>query len=212
MHQATTPACTHRDNSINNHKIQEGLPHNIKSECWYYVKHLLEQLPFNRVLSYCSETNKQQFNGEEGCSLLITRYIKNIKRSPRAYNEDLLRVTPTDAPVIVAVHQLLLKRFPQRFTINMSSDSSVRSPSSSASSSSDGATGARAGTRFLAAARRSLTGGNHSSRRSSTGKHSLDAATLSAGFVKLSVVPRNKGSDVSPCGKGKTNRGVKALV
>ena len=114
--------------------------------------------------------------------------------------------------MIAAVHQLLLKHFPQCFTTNMSSDSSVDSPSLLTSSSSDGATGAWAGTRFSAAARRSSTGSKHSSRHPSTGKHSSDAAALSAGFAKLSVAPCNKGSDVSPCGKGKTNRGVKALV
>jgi hypothetical protein len=47
-------------------------------------------------------------------------------------------------------------------------------------------------------------------KRSLAGKHSSDAAALSAHFANLSVAPCNKG--VSPCSNGTKNRRVKALV
>ncbi len=86
--------------------MQEGLPHNIKSECLYYIKHLADCFTFRRVLSFCSDDNKLQFTGEEGSSRrrLITRYIENVKRSPQAYEGELHRVSPTEAPVIAAAH------------------------------------------------------------------------------------------------------------
>jgi hypothetical protein len=184
------------------HKMQEGLPRNIKSECCYYVKHLADHFTFHWVLSYCSEDNQQQFRGEEGSKNrhLITRYIKNVKRSPQAYKEELRGVSPTEAPVIAAVHQLLQKCFPNRFTTIMSSDSSppIDSPSSS-SSFSDGATRARACSRLKTA------------RRSSSDKKSSNAAALSVGFAQLSVAHHcNKHS---PC-NGKPAAAVinKALV
>ena len=185
--------------------MQEGLPHNIKSECCYYVKHLADHFTFCQVLSYCSEDNQQQFRGEEGSKNrhLITRYIENNKRSPQAYKEELRGVSPTEAPVIAAVHhQLLQKRFPNRFTTIMSSDSSppIESPSSSSSSSfSDGATCARACSHLTTA------------RRSLSDKKSSNAAALSVGFAQLSVAHHcNKHS---PCnGKPAATDINKALV
>jgi hypothetical protein len=156
--------------------MQEGLPNNIKSECCYYVKHLSDHFTFHWVLSYCSEDNKQLFRREKGssCRHLITRYIENVKRSPQAYKEELHRVSPTEAPVIAAIHQLLQEHFPDHFINIMSSDSSLDSPSSSSSSSFDGATPARART---------------TARRSSS-----DRAALSVGFAQLSVAHHNKHS------------------
>ncbi len=133
--------------AITKHKMQEGLPHNIKSNCLYYIKHLADRFTFCGVLSFCSEDNKLQFTGEEGSSRchLITRYIENVKRSPQAYEGELHRVSPTEAPVIAAAHQQLQKRFPERFTTAMySPDSSPPINTPSSSSSSDGESGARA--------------------------------------------------------------------
>jgi hypothetical protein len=68
--------------------MPEGLPNDIKSECWYYVKYLADQgFTFRQVLSYCSEANKQLFRGEEGSNRHrhITRYIQNVRRTPSTY-------------------------------------------------------------------------------------------------------------------------------
>ena len=119
----------------------EGLPNNIKSECWYYVKYLADQgFTFCQVLSYCSEANKQLFRGEEGSNRRchITRYIQNIRRTPSTYTQELRSVNATDAPVIAAIHFYLLEHYPERFGMS-SSDSSFDSPSSSPSSFPDGA-------------------------------------------------------------------------
>ncbi len=156
--------------AITKHKMQEGLPHNIKSECLYYIKHLKDRFTFCWVLSFCSENNKLQFTGDERSSHhhLITRYIKNVKRFPQAYKGELHRVSPTKAPVIAAAHRQLQKRFPERFTtITYLPDSSPPIDSPSSSSSSDGESRV----------------GACSARRSSSGK---DAATLSARFAQLS--------------------------
>ena len=175
--------------------MQGGLPQNIKSECLYYVKHLADQFTFREVLTFCSEDNKQLFRGEEGSgrprTYLITRYIKNIKRSPQAYQEELRKVSPTQAPVIAATHQYLQNHFPERFTTSMSSSESsppIDSPSLSSSSSFDGTTPAR---------------DRKTARRSSSDKKT---AALSVGFAQLSVARHNKHSP--PC-KPVTN---KALV
>jgi hypothetical protein len=146
---------------------QEGLPHNIKSECLYYIKHLTD-FTLRQVLSFCSEDNKLQFTGSH--RRLITRYIKNVKRCPTAYEGELHRVSSTEAPVFAAAHRQLRKGFPKCFTTIMySPDSSSSPPIDSPSSSSDGESRAR----------------GRSARRSS-GK---DAAALSVRFAGLSVAP-----------------------
>ena len=154
----------------------------------YYVKHLADHFTFRQVLSYCSEENQQLFRGEKESSRRrqLTRYIENVKRSPQAYKEELHRVSPTEAPVIAAVHQLLQNRFPDHFINVMSSDSS--SPDSRSSSSSSSVTPPPARTRTT-------------SMRSS----SDPAAALSVSFARLSV-DKNKRS---PPRKPATN---KALV
>ena len=180
--------------------MPKGLPNNIKSECCYYVKYLADQgFTFCQVLSYCSDANKQLFRGEEGsnCPCHITRYIQNVRHTPSTYTRELRSVTATDAPVIAAIHFYLLEHYPERFVMSLS-DSFFDSPSSSPSSFPDGAARARAGM-TLPAPRCSLAG-----------KHSSDAAALSAHFANLSVAPCNKG--VSPCSNGTKNRRVKALV
>ena len=172
--------------------MQAELPQNIKSECLYYVKNLADQCTFCEVLAFCSEDNKQLFRGQEGSSrplpYLITCYIENIKRSPRAYKEELREVSPLQAPVIAATHQYLQKRCPERFTTSMSSSESsppIDSPSLSSSSSFDGAT---------TPARDRTT-----ARRSSSDK----TAALSVGFAQLSVARHNKRS---PPRKPATNK------
>jgi len=168
--------------------MQAGLPQIVKSECLYYVKHLADHFTFCQVLKYCSKDNQQLFRGEEGSGLhrQLTRYIENIKRSPQAYQEELREVSPTQAPVIAAAHQLLRDQFPDLFINVMSSDSS--SPDSRSSSSSSSVTPPPARTRTT-------------SMRSS----SDPAAALSVSFARLSV-DKNKRS---PPRKPATN---KALV
>jgi hypothetical protein len=181
--------------------MQAGLPQIFKCECLYYVKHLADHFTFRQVLSYCSKDNQQLFRGEKESSRRrqLTRYIENVKRSPQAYKEELHRVSPTEAPVIAAVHQLLQNRFPDHFINVMSSDSSSPdSRSSSSSSSFDVTPPVRTRTvRFdVTPPARTRT-----TRRSS----SDPAALLSEGFARLSV-DKNKRS---PPRKPATN---KALV
>jgi hypothetical protein len=178
----------------------KGLPNDIKSECWYYVKYLADQgFTFRQVLPYCIEANKQLFRGEGGsnCRRHTTRYIQNIRHTPSTYTQELRSVTATAAPVIADIHNYLLEHYPERFVMS-SSDSFFGSSSSLPSSLSDGVARARAGT-TLPAPKRSLAS-----------KHSSDAAALSAHFANLTVAPCNKG--VSPCSNSKKNRRVKALV
>ncbi len=122
-------ACTPRQL----HRMQERLPNNIKSECCYYVKHLLDHFTFHKVLSYCPEANTRKFSGEEGSSIpfrcCTTRYIKNVKCSPQAYVEDLQRVTAIKAPMIAAIHHHFLQFVPDLFpTLSTSESSSVAHP------------------------------------------------------------------------------------
>lgn len=88
--------------------IDDLLPPNIKSECYYFVKHLSSNHTFEEVLKYCGD-NQRHFKGEDGSNrrLLITRFIENIKRSPNAHKVKLRNITSIDAPVLAAVHRLL---------------------------------------------------------------------------------------------------------
>ena len=108
------------------------LQDNIKSEIYYFVKHLAPLgYSFHKLLVHCSPADRRKFEGE---SKAITRCIENIKRSPRHHKDEVRDVLPTAAPVIAAVHQHLQQHFPERFTKMSSSGSS--SPESSSLSSS----------------------------------------------------------------------------
>jgi hypothetical protein len=110
----------------------QPLQDNIKSEIYYFVKHLAPlNYTFHKLLVHCSPADRRKFEGE---SKAITRCIENIKRSPRHHKDEVRHVLPTAAPVIAAVHQHLQQHFPERFTKMSSSGSS--SPESSSSSSS----------------------------------------------------------------------------
>jgi len=93
---------------------------------------------FHKLLVHCSPADRRKFEGE---SKAITRFIENIKRSPRHHKDEVRHVLPTAAPVIAAVHQHLQQHFPERFTKMSSSGSS--SPESSSSSSSSSRSGYR---------------------------------------------------------------------
>jgi hypothetical protein len=123
----------------------------------------------------------------EGDLLAITRFIKNVKRSPGHYTDELSNVQPTKAPVIAAVHHRLKERFPDLFP-NMSSDSSSEL-SSLSSSGYHGATQKRAP--GIAGRCSSKV---HCSMPSK--KHSLSDAGLSADFLGLAVSPRNKSNKI----------------
>ena len=120
------------------HKMQP-LQDNIKSEIYYFVKHLAPLgYTFHKLLVHCSPADRRKFEGE---SKAITRFIENVKRSPRHHKDEVRHVLPTAAPVIAAVHQHLQQHFPERFTKMSSSGSS--SPESSSSSSSSSRSGYR---------------------------------------------------------------------
>ena len=111
----------------------QPLQDNIKSEIYYFVKHLAPLgYTFHKLLVHCSPADRRKFEGE---SKAITRCIENIKRSPRHHKDEVRHVQPTAAPVIAAVHQHLQQHFPERFTKMSSSGSS--SPELSSSSSSE---------------------------------------------------------------------------
>jgi hypothetical protein len=161
------------------------LQDNIKSEIYYYIKHLSPLFTFRKVLKYCSPADLRNFEGD---SLAITRFIKNVKRSPGHYTNELSNVQPTKAPVIAAVHHRLKERFPDLFP-NMSFDSSSESSSSSSPSGYHGATQKRA----------PGIAGRHSSKvRCSmpSKKHSSSDAGLSVDFLGLAVSPHNKSNKI----------------
>jgi len=117
----------------------QPLQDNIKSEIYYFVKHLAPLgYTFHKLLVHCSPADRRKFEGE---SKAITRFIENVKRSPRHHKDEVRHVLPTAAPVIAAVHQHLQQHFPERFTKMSSSGSS--SPESSSSSSSSSRSGYR---------------------------------------------------------------------
>jgi hypothetical protein len=160
------------------------LQDNIKSEIYYYVKHLSPLFTFHKVLKCCSPADLRKFKGD---LLAITRFIENVKRSPGHYSDEVSEVQHTEAPVIAAVHHRLKERFPDLFP-NMSSDSSSES-SSSPSSGYHGATQKRA----------PGIAGRHSSkgrRLMPSKKHSLSDAGLSAIFFSLAVSPCNKSKKI----------------
>jgi hypothetical protein len=160
------------------------LQDNIKSEIYYYIKHLSPLFTFCKVLKYSSPTDLRKFEGD---LLAITRFIKNVKRSPGLYTDELSNVKPTKAPVIAAVHHHLKERFPDLFP-NMSSNSSSES-SSSSSSGYHSATQKRAP---------GIAGRCSSKVRCSmpSKKHSSSDVGLSADFLGLAVSPCNKSNEI----------------
>jgi hypothetical protein len=160
------------------------LQDNIKSEIYYYVKHLSPLFNFRKVLKYCSPADLRKFKGD---LLAITRFIENIKQSPGHYSNKVSNVQPTKAPMIAAVHHSLKERFHDLFP-NMSSDSSSES-SSSSSSGYHGRTQKR--TPGIA--------GRHSSKGRClmpSKKHSSSDAGPSADFLGLAVSPCNKSKKI----------------
>ncbi len=92
----------------------QPLQDNIKSEIYYFVKHLAPLgYTFHKLLVHCSPADRRKFEGE---SKAMTRFVENIKRSPRHHEDEVRHVQPTAAPVIAAVHQHLQQHFPERFT------------------------------------------------------------------------------------------------
>jgi hypothetical protein len=161
------------------------LQDNIKSEVYYYVKHLSLLFTFRKVLKCCSPADLRKFKGD---SLVTTRFIENVKRSPGHYSNKVSDLQSTKAPVIAAVHHHLKECSPNLFP-NMSSDSSSELSLSSSSSGYHGATQKQAPG---IAGRRSSKG--HCSMPSK--KHSSSDAGLSADFLGLAVSPCNKSKKI----------------
>jgi hypothetical protein len=158
--------------------IDDLIPPNIKNECYYFVKHLSSKHTFEEVLKYCGD-NQRQFKGEDGSNrrLLITRFIENIKRSPKAHNVKLRNITSIDAPVFAAVHRLL-----EQPTIMSSDSESFVDDDSSYSETDRGMRAKRDDKRTV-----------HFEAAGKPPKKTLD---LSKDFQRLSLSARGKGEKV----------------
>jgi hypothetical protein len=79
------------------HKMSERLPDNMRSEIFYYIKHLLHHFTFCKVLDYCSPVDLSKFK-EDSCA--ITCFIENLKWSLQNYINNLRVLQPKEAPVL----------------------------------------------------------------------------------------------------------------
>ena len=153
---------------------ESELSSHIKRECYYYVQHLSRHLKLCQVIKLSG--NESKF-GDKGSGLRrrITKFSYNLQRSKK-HSANLQRVTTIDAPVLAAVHRLLLKHNPDLVGAMSSSESD--SLASSSSSSSDGVTRRRSASRRLT-----------SNRGGTLKKSSDDIDFLAAKFATTKLSP-----------------------